>query len=167
MDPSANAATATSGTPAEAVLVTLTLDGGFMDDILVEDILLVAFRRNKLEGSYTEARCITDGKDKHTCLFYADPVLKLCLEKLQNGGRTFLLKLGGKRHEAHMSREASRGPQTSSAPLLMGSNNGNNQNLNPNSNSNPDNNDTYAKHRERAEGNALQPLKFLTLVRTT
>jgi hypothetical protein len=69
-----------------------------------EKILLVVFRKNKLEGTYTDARCITDGKDKYTCLFYADPVLQLCLEKLQTGGRTFLLKLGGMQREAHMSR---------------------------------------------------------------
>jgi hypothetical protein len=69
-----------------------------------EKILLVVFRKNKLEGTYTDARCITDGKDKYTCLFYADPVLQLCMEKLQTGGRTFLLKLGGMQREAHMSR---------------------------------------------------------------
>jgi hypothetical protein len=46
------------------VLVTLTLDKGYMYDIPAEDILLGAFRKNKLEGSYTDARCITDSKDK-------------------------------------------------------------------------------------------------------
>jgi hypothetical protein len=70
------------------VLVTLALDGGCLYDWEAEKILLAAFRQTKLEGTYTDARCISDGKDKLTCLFYADPVLKLCLEKLQTGGRT-------------------------------------------------------------------------------
>jgi hypothetical protein len=89
--------------PNTLALVTLTLDECMYDGD-AEKILLVVFRKNKLEGTYTDARCITDGKDKYTCLFYADPVLQLCLEKLQTGGRTFLLKLGGMLREAHMSR---------------------------------------------------------------